>query len=196
MDRGQTGDGRPARDPWDNDVPRTRQPQRRRILVVCEGETEHAYFTGLRESDKREIHPFLPEKAKRPQREKVVEHARKAQSRADYSQVWAVVDADGQDVRRLCEQAEKDGVGPAVSNPTFEVWLLLHHQEGVSGRSAQAVGEELKKAVPHWKKGNGTQFTHFSPGLAQACTRAKRYPPYGNPSTAVRKLMGEPGIGT
>ncbi|MDA2809013.1 RloB family protein [Nocardiopsis sp. RSe5-2] len=162
---------------------------------MCEGETEHAYFTGLRESDTQEIHPFLPEKAKRPQREKVVDHARKAKSRAEYSQVWAVFDADGHDVRPLCEQAEEGGVKAAVSNPTFEVWLLLHHNDTVSGRSAQAVADELKKTVPMWKKGNGTRFTHFSPGLPQACTRAKKYPPYGNPSTAVWKLMRELGIG-
>ncbi|WP_017540961.1 RloB family protein [Nocardiopsis halophila] len=162
---------------------------------MCEGDTEHAYFTGLRESDKQEIHPFLPEKSKRPQRRKVVEHAVKAKSRAEYSQVWAVFDADGEDVRPLCAQAEAGGVGPAVSNPTFEVWLLLHHQDGVSGRSAQAVGRELKKAVPHWRKGKWTRFDHFSPGLEKACAKAKEYPPYGNPSSTVWKLMRELGIG-
>lgn len=164
---------------------------RRKILVVCEGETEYHYFSGLRDSDRHDIQPVQPEKARHPQRDRVVDHARQARSKAAYSQVWAVFDADCADVSDLCAQAKNDRIGTAVSNPTFEVWLILHLCEKVGERTSAGVERELKKLLPKWSKGRGTRFEHFADGVDDACRRARRLPEYGNPSTRVWELMEE-----
>ncbi len=166
---------------------------KRKVLVVCEGETEFSYFEGLTNSGLPDVDVVLrPEKSRKgTQKERVIAHARAAQTKAAYSDVWAVFDADGEDVRPLCKAAEADEVKTAVSNPTFEVWLILHLCDRVRARTATGLCKELKKLLPQWSKGAGTKLHHFAKGLSDACKRAQKYPAYGVPSTQVWRLMDE-----
>lgn len=116
-----------------------------------------------------------------------------------YSEIWVVFDTEGEDVSHLrsqvrdtrCSAAEAT-VRTAVSHPTFEIWLLLHHLERgqLSGCHLPKDAERLlKKAVPDWSKGRirrgspGTDFVDFRNGLEKARgqasrTRADRYDDY------------------
>lgn len=166
---------------------------KRKVLVVCEGETEFSYFEGLTESDLPDVDVVLrPEKSRKgPQKDRVIAHAREARSKAAYSAVWAVFDADGENVRGLCEEAETAEINTAVSNPTFEVWLILHLRDRGKARTAAELQRELKKLLPQWSKGAGTKFHHFAKGLPDACKRARQYPDYQLPSTQVWRLMAD-----
>lgn len=115
------------------------RPEQRRFLIYCEGEcTEEQYFKGLKHELKS-----LPVticmggdhgEPKSLVRSAVKHKERAPQSAADrytsYDEVWCVVDVEAprphpslDEALKLARQA---GVNMAVSNPCFELWLLLH----------------------------------------------------------------------
>ncbi|MEU5854473.1 RloB family protein [Nocardiopsis dassonvillei] len=167
---------------------RPHREERRVYLVVCEGETEKRYFDTMKKHPDVRLHTVHARKAKHPQREIVVRSAAEAE-RDDCTERWAVFDTDGEDVAALVASAVREGVEAAPSTPTFETWLILHlrdHRSAlVTGASAE---KELRALLPRWNKG-GTRFEDFAHGLQEACERAERLPPTGDPSTRIHQLV-------
>ncbi|MGH3935680.1 MAG: RloB family protein [Pseudonocardiaceae bacterium] len=60
----------------------------------------------------------------------LVEHARRIAPAGgdEFDEVWCVVDSDEFDLEPAVALAAKLDGRLAVSNPCFELWLLLHHQ--------------------------------------------------------------------
>ncbi|MBE2998866.1 RloB domain-containing protein [Nocardiopsis sp. HNM0947] len=185
--------------------------------MLCEGETEEAYFEGLRRhlrqqrpDDGRGIHSPEPkvDTAERTAARKMAQQARALVSQG-YSEIWVVFDTEGANVTQTRNELAEAGKGQsdtsllsAVSHPSFEVWLLLHHVERgrLSGcHEAEDSYRLLKKTVPTWDKGfrnrrdkPGTDFGDFVDGLDRACrqaakTRADDYGDY--PWTDVHLLV-------
>jgi hypothetical protein len=87
----------------------------------------------------------------------------------------------------------KDSVSIA-SNPSVELWFLLHNDEQNSAISTDACIEKLKKASldwVHYQKGSLSEkqkkLLWNNRGLASA--RAKRLPEGKNPSSSVYRLI-------
>jgi hypothetical protein len=156
------------------------------LLVYCASEkTEFDYFVGLRDARNVAIKP----KAKRGSPLAVVNHAADefGQYPGEYEAVWCVVDVDDFDIEAARKAAAQRGVEVAVSNPCFEVWLLLHfvdHRAFVS--NAAAATALVRGHVPGYVK--AVDFTKFAGGVDQAVARAKRLAS-GNPSTEVWRLV-------
>ncbi|MGH3936853.1 MAG: RloB family protein [Pseudonocardiaceae bacterium] len=160
--------------------PAFREP-RLRLLVVCGGQrTEPDYFRGLK------VHLRNPAvqirlKAKVCAPRDLVAHARRiAPAGADeFDEVWCVVDSDEFDLEPAVALAAKLDVRLAVSNPCFELWLLLHHQACAAPLcDAKTVLRQLAKQVPGYQK-NGLRFADFEAGVADALRRAERLDPTG-----------------
>jgi hypothetical protein len=111
----------------------------RRILVVCEGEqTERHYFNTLRQTFRLSTENLMVRVAGGGSPEKIVDIAIQALTKASSSQpeagldaVWVVFDAERGGASRAShavEAAVRAGVTPALSNPCFEFWLLLHER--------------------------------------------------------------------
>jgi hypothetical protein len=191
--------------------------ENQKVLVLCEGETEVAYFEGLKEHLKS-LRPNQP--GQRCQPDPVdVKPARQTAARLivqealsrraeGHSEIWAVFDTEGETVTPLRRQVQETpsslaeaAVHTAVSHPSFEIWLLLHHLDRgmLNGCHEPADCEKLLRAtVPGWAKGerrrgkSGTDFSDFVDGLASACkhaarTRADCYEDY--PWTDVHKVV-------
>lgn len=108
----------------------------RLIIIAAEGEeTEKAYFEGLKE------HYFNPrvhvevlgrlESASDPTRVlKLLDQFRSTYHlRKGYDQLWLVIDVDrwgNQKLSSVSRQCLQKGYQLAVSNPAFEIWLILH----------------------------------------------------------------------
>ena len=110
--------------------PPFREP-RLRLLVVCGGKrTEPDYFRGLK-SHLRNPAVQIRLKPKVGAPRDLVEHARKIAPDGgdEFDEVWCVVDSDEFDLKQAVALAAKLNVRLAVSNPCFELWLLLHHQD-------------------------------------------------------------------
>jgi hypothetical protein len=128
---------------------------RLRILVVCSGErTEPDYFLGL----KRHLrNPAVQVKLKAKGRAPVdlVRYARSIAPKGadEFDELWCVVDSDEYDLEPAVALATELGVQLAVSNPCFELWLLLHHQDCAAPFcDAKAVMCQLIRRVPGYQK--------------------------------------------
>lgn len=117
---------------------------------------------------------------------------------------WAVFDGDE---HRLSDPkgweaafrlAEKEHVRLAVSNPSFELWFLLHFEDQFAPLDAKAALEKLKRHVPRYKKGTPLFPDPLLPLTMGAIERARRLEararaegtwPAANPSTTVPDLI-------
>ena len=81
-----------------------------------------------------------------------------------------------------------------LSNPCFEIWLLLHAKEQKSALSSEAVLKELKKSASVWNSYNksvytDTQKTFLREHLKDAVDRAKALKDFQNPSSRIYRLL-------
>ena len=176
-----------------------RAPQRRTkplILVVCASvRTESDYLRGLRDHcGNPAVDIVLRKHGKAPTQ--AIEYARKFVERdpRSFDEVWCVVDVDDFDIGRAAKAAKQAKVSLAVSNPCFELWLLLHHADCSSycGGYADVVAR-LQKHLPEYDKAR-LNFAHYRDHVEAAVERAKRLEPSGqdfgrNPSTNVWRLV-------
>jgi hypothetical protein len=172
-----------------------REP-RLRLLVVCGGKrTEPAYFIGLK-NYLRNPAVVVTIRAKAQAPEDLVRHSRFIAPVAgdEFDQVWCVVDSDEFDLEPAVSLAADLDVRLAVSNPCFELWLLLHHRDCTAHLcDPKAALRELIKQVPGYQK-NNLRFGDFKAGVTDALRRAEGLDPTGtghgaNPSSGVWKLV-------
>jgi hypothetical protein len=111
-----------------------------------------------------------------------------------YDEMWCVVDTDEFDIAKAARLADELGVRLAVSNPCFELWLLLHFDDHkVVTRSYKQLRPKLIKYVPGYDKCR-LDFAQYDGGVADAVRRGERLVSSGreharNPSTGVWKLV-------
>ena len=114
-----------------------RRPIKHTVLIVCEGEqTERNYFDGLKRVDEVTKHytvRVVPGKG--GSRLQIVEHAVKKQKQFRPDECWCVIDTERlnnaetrSDFAQAKALAEKNNIYLAISNPSFEVWLLAHFE--------------------------------------------------------------------
>lgn len=179
------------------------------MLVVCEGQvTEPQYFKGFRHvhgASTVRVVVKSPGGDPRALVERAValrgEAAAEAEARRGrdpnlaYDEVWCVFDVDTHPRADAARQlAAREGVHLAVSNPCFELWLLLHLAEHAAHLTAAQAGRLLRKHLPGYDK--HLRFDDFAAGYPDAVRRADSLgrrladtgPVDGNPSTGVYRL--------
>ncbi|NEB03897.1 RloB domain-containing protein [Streptomyces sp. SID13726] len=102
------------------------------FMVVCGSEsTEYDYLSGFKAHFKRRN--LSVKVAKKPGSPlQVVNYAAERWGGAgdEFDQVWCVLDVDEYtDLERAVRRARQRRIELAVSNPCFELWLLLHHTD-------------------------------------------------------------------
>lgn len=168
---------------------------RTRILVFCGGKrTEPAYFEGLRELA-RAYGKVLAVQARGVAPAKLVALAARVtgDNPGFYDETWCVFDADEFELGSVAARAAEAGIRLAVSNPCFELWLVLHHDEHHAVVSADKISERLKQLVPRYDK-TRLRFQDFATGVEMAAARAQKLEPSGdrhevNPSTGMWRLV-------
>lgn len=125
-----------------------------------------------------------------------IEHAISLYGAADpaFDEVWCVFDVDQFDMGEAGRRARKAGVELAVSNPCFELWLLLHMVDATRPfTDCRDVRRALTKELPGFSKSR-LDFDRFRPGIDKAVDRARRLEEgldrgaLANPSTGVWRL--------
>ena len=81
-----------------------------------------------------------------------------------------------------------------LSNPCFEIWILLHAKDQKSAISTDALIKELKKSATVWRSYSKTNFTDtqeafLKSNIDTATARAKNLKELQNPSSGVYKLI-------
>lgn len=184
--------------------------QSRRVLVVVEGEvTEFEYFKKIRTSLRLPEENLKITHANCTTPIEIVKAAiqRKNTGAAEvYDEVWCVFDVEAK-VDQQCrhgmenavQNAIENGIGVAISNPCFELWIYLHkvdHQSPVTSERVQSLCKK-EKLVDEKRLLNLDQLMQFR---AVACKRAeqleakhrregKKQVIDQNPSSGVYKLI-------
>lgn len=180
---------------------------RPRILVLCEGQvTEFEYFDALRREEQNQLVEVeidfkggapktLVERAALRKRNSEEEARHAHDENLKYDEVWCVFDVDEHpklpDAR---QQARDNGIKLAISNPCFELWLLLHFREQNAHIGRKALASLLRKYIRNYHK--HVPFEALRDGYAEALKRAQQLDKRqreigdegGNPSTNVHRL--------
>ena len=108
------------------------------VLIVCEGaKTEPQYFDGFRKAKRlsRGLIEIVPGSESGTNPKSIVEHAKARRAEAtkreniEFDEVWCVFDRDEHEwFAEAMEQARANHMRVALSNPSFELWLLLHFE--------------------------------------------------------------------
>ncbi len=71
-----------------------------------------------------------------------------------YDAVWCVCDVDQHPkIREAIKLAEQKGVKMAISNPSFEFWLVLHFEKfTTTGIQQREILSRLKPQIPGYEK--------------------------------------------
>jgi hypothetical protein len=112
-----------------------------------------------------------------------------------FDEVWCVFDIDDFDVAEAVVLAGRNSVRLAISNPCFELWLLLHFENCTAAMSGyEQLRRRLCRHIAGYDKECGP-FDQFRPGVPAAIERAQALTPAGaehrhNPATGVWPLVG------
>ncbi len=196
---------------WNRDrKPSRRQPFRDpkpKILIVCEGSvTEPEYFDGfwhachntrvtVNFSDDHGVPLTLVRIAKELKNEALALAKQQDDDFLAFDSVWCVHDVDDHPhLHEAREMAEANGIELAISNPSFELWLLLHFRDSPGMQHRDVLGTMLKQFDPDYDK--HVTYAKYVAGYEDAVERATRLDQTaedrneagGNPSTGVYKL--------
>ncbi len=188
----------------------TRRP-RKTLVVFCEGErTEPEYLDALkRQPSVRNVAAVdlrveTGQSGSAPRT--LVAMATEARTRAveeeaEIDEFWCVFDVEWPKnhpgLEEAVKQARANGIKLAVSNPCFELWLILHFQDHAAwldNNQARRLRRELDGSSD-----KGLEATKYMPFTADAARRAagldKRHLqdgtvfPHNNPSSGMHRLL-------
>jgi RloB-like protein len=185
---------------------RRRTPFRKvlpRILIICEGtKTEPGYFQDFRYRYRRAVEVDLVSGgvprtlvARAVEMRQNADRAAGKDENERYDEVWCVFDIDDHpQVDDAKQQARDNEIKLAISNPCFELWVLLHFQDQRAHISRGKLRTECRKHLPAYEKEIPTET--LGPLHDQAVTRARDLDAWqreqgrqgANPSTGVYKL--------
>jgi hypothetical protein len=183
--------------------------ERQRFILICEGEsTEIAYFNALKAQYRgaqiaiEYVAPAgVPITIMDKVKARMVElrHEQRSNPSAKADTVWAVFDQDRHlKVNDAIAGCEGCGAQVAYSNPCFEVWLILHHEDYHAADDHHQVQKRYQKLDPTYDP-NGSKtpdcaflMNHVEKaeqfGENQCKRREEEDTPFGRPSTAVYNL--------
>jgi len=155
----------------------------KRILILCEGETEYFYAKALQSTLPRDkqrgiaVETFI-HKPNDPK--SIAEEARKRvilakKEKNPFSEVWLFFDNDNwPQLAQAFEIIRKEEFRYAYCSKCFEHWFILHFEN--CGRAFINSEEALSHLKTHWPEYHKTRIKHFETlknRLAEAIQRAK-----------------------
>ena len=184
--------------------------RKKRFLLYCEGiETEPSYFRGLMHFLRSSLVEIeIGEEQKDPKGLVELAKARRDDARRVakkekdisllYDEVWCVFDVDRHTrLPDAIQQATALSIDLAISNPCFELWLLIHFQDQWAYIGGDHAHSAVRKHMPGYEK--TVDYSLISGKGAAAIGRAvvmeRRAKDagdrIGNPTTAMWRLVSE-----
>lgn len=184
---------------------RRRKPSREplpRILIVCEGiKTEQGYFNHQRQLYRAVIEmDIISGGTPRTLVQRAVERKKSAEREARrqrdanlrYDEVWCVFDVDEHPYLPEAKlQARDNQIRVAVSNPCFELWILLHFRDHTAFIDRAVLQRACREHLPGYEKDVPVESLHplYPAALRRAIDLDRWHETRGtageNPSTGV-----------
>ena len=165
---------------------------RRIALVICEGETEENYIYLLKKWYKSPIRIVSHIEGTKITQSLIDNRTRELKiSPWDKVQSFLMYDMD---VPAVNEKLLNCKANLLLSNPCFELWLLLHIKEQKNAINTDTLIKELKKSASVWRNYEKSTFSETQQAFLKSNTdiavgRAKRLEDLKNPSTGIYKLV-------
>lgn len=184
---------------------------KRTFLAFCEGiRTEPEYIEALRQepavSDSASVEIRIDQTASGAVPLTLVDTAAEARDRysqeqGEIDEVWCLFDVEWPlnhpNLREAREKAKARNVNLAISNPCFELWLVLHFDEGTAWLNSDDAGTLRSR---HDKSsGKGLEGSKYMPRRTVAAKRARALAakhagdvtefPHDNPSSGMYLLL-------
>lgn len=181
------------------------------LSVFCEGEkTESTYLAALKEASiihgMKRVRIKIYAKNSRSNPLSLVTAAVGAKEKAavegrEIDEFWCIFDVEWPinhpNLQEAIALAKSEGIHTAISNPCFELWLILHFQDQTSWLATKDAVRVINRHVQNYDK--GVKADHFMPRLLLAQDRAKyldvlhkqqgkRFP-RNNPSSGMNKFI-------
>ena len=181
--------------------------QRHVVRVLTEGTiTETGYLTAWARRNRSNVHVNISDSGLMPKtlvdrsREYVRLNRRVKQGNRDFDEIWCVFDIDTHpNIPQAMEEARQNGIQVAVSNPCFELWLVLHVENQTASISSDAIQErseelQLSRDKKILETAFGRLFEDFETAKQRAIALDERHAGNGsprreNPSTGVWRLV-------
>ena len=165
---------------------------RKIALVICEGETEERYINLLKKWYKSPIR-IVPRVEGTKITQSLVDNRTRELKLSKWDKVHTFLMYD-MDVPSINEKLLACKAEMLLSNPCFEIWLLLHAKDQKAAIETDALVKELKKSAPVWKNYSKSAFTDTQKSFLNdktdvAVERAKKLQEFQNPSTGIYKLI-------
>ncbi|GLY05614.1 RloB family protein [Actinoplanes sp. NBRC 101535] len=181
-----------------------RRPELRTIVVFCEGiRSEPDYVLGLKRLPEIaentalniEIHPEQGAPIT------LVEMAVARKSDPEVDECWCLFDVEWPlnhpSLDAAVALAKANDIHLAISNPCFEVWLILHHEDQFRFENTDVI--ERRSRILDRRKGKGIDAAAYMPLRKEAFRRAaaleKRHAkdgrklPHDNPSSGMHRFL-------
>jgi glutamyl/glutaminyl-tRNA synthetase len=158
------------------------------FFVFCEGETEVTYVKFLRSIYRVPIQ-IIPKKSDSNISNKYIENCKRDYVTTSNDKIFLMFDLD---VEGMLENLQKIANAILlVSNPSIELWFLLHYEDCKAELSSAECIQKLKKHSANYSKGSLTNIgkTVLYENTAIATNRAKRLPSPKNPSSTIHELI-------
>ncbi len=172
------------------------KPRRKRVVIICEGaRTETDYFRHLKREWKRRfkkvdeyvsIEIVGPKAAGGNEPKNLIEHAIQTQRETEStrrmwekgSQIWCVFDVEAEGRREnlinSVNNAKRQHIQLAISNPCFELWLYLHFQYCETAfPDGRSMMRALLECWPEYEK-NAGEFSALDELRGEAVRNADR----------------------
>lgn len=165
---------------------------RKIALVICEGETEAGYLNLIRKWYKSPVRIISHIEGTSITQNLVDRHVRELKiSGSDKVNTFLMYDMD---VPTINEKLNACNAELLLSNPCFEIWLLLHVKDQKSALTSGAVLKELKKSASIWSNYSKAAYTDtqkifLKEHISIAISRAKALNDFKNPSSRIYKLL-------
>lgn len=127
--------------------------ERKTVVVFCEGEnSEPDYINGLRRLPEVQRNASIDIEID-PQRGVPLTLVQLAANRkrrdGEVDEFWCVFDVEWPtnhpNLKRAVQQAQANGIHVAISNPCFELWLILHHDNQTAFLDTDTACRERRK---------------------------------------------------
>jgi len=157
--------------------------------VFCEGKTEEAYVCFLRSKYRIAIE-IVPKIAGHSINERFIKNYKKGKPTHNKDIDFLMYDADVPEVLEKLKEIKTATL--LASNPSIELWFLLHYKNQVALISTKDCIKELNNRNHNtYNKGKiGNKLSEkLSIKILDASKRAKKLPLYKNPSSNMYKLV-------
>jgi hypothetical protein len=156
-----------------------------RVLIVCEGKTEQAYFNGFRKNLRLSgISVEIPKDPGGTSPKNLLDYAKEAYAKDnDYDRLYCVFDRDRHstysstqnEIDRLRHTNPSMPIHWIASNPCFEVWVISHFKLQFTAfgtyKKAEAV---LRRHLTDYKKNDPDLFDKIDYRRKEAKSNAKK----------------------